>query len=147
MIIVMELARLQMQAAAAQAYPLEANGELLGEHSGFNTKILAVHIHQPKKSTRSSNMVDDESDARVQDYLEHMNMGNFHSHPDQYPTMSRMRDRKEESDEEMMLYDYFDGAALVISGIWPGKKLPWIFRWKAYETYLGKIRRTEIRFI
>ena len=130
------MASLQIMAAASQSYPFETMGELLGEDRADLAMITAVQVHRLDEATRCKTFLSTERDERVKDFLEDYIIGGFHSHPDEYPTASQL-------DKDDFLENYPDGV-MVICGIWPSKRAPWAFRWKAYAAKSGRVRRIKL---
>lgn len=112
----------------------------MGKNAGGNAIIEAVYVwgNVEIRDRGTVKVADNESEGAM-DFFGDMLIGDFHSHPEDYPTASK-------TDKEEMLTDYPDGSIHVICGVWPKKRGGFTYKWKAYTTHLHRIYRVGIRF-
>ena len=138
-------------AQAAEMFPKEAIGYLLGtaaEHSLYVDNVFTFHSVERKDPKTVA--LQDEPEHRVLDILEDDIVADWHSHCNEPPTMSRIRDFSRiedqvESDEwDMRNNPNYPGHSLILA-IWPIKK-----GWKtslAYYYIDNRIRRGDIKIV
>ena len=143
-------ARLIMEAAAIEVFPCETYGLLLGE----NGIIAQAYPSQCVTRTETKVSFEDEPQERLIEKFGSLVIGDFHSHPNEHPTLSRPRDfrlwrDKIASDAWDLLTEPHigDGFASVILSLWPGKRKPWCFRWMVYVVVGNRIRKGRIEWI
>jgi len=144
-----------IQAAAIEVFPMESFGLLLGDFRGDTAHIHNIFIHQAVYRTRQTIILKDESRNRVLDWFSDRVLGDWHSHPNEPASISRMRDFKDKKTKQMtdewgMLNEPYSGEgtiALVVS-VYPKIKRPlWGFKLKAYCVDGGKIVRMSINIV
>lgn len=138
-------------AQAAEVFPKEAIGYLLGttaKHSIYSDNIFT--FQSAERRDPKTVALQDEAEFRVQDILEDDIVADWHSHCNEPPILSRIRDfvKREdqvESDEwDMRNNPIYPGHSLILA-IWPIKN-----GWKtrlAYYYLSNRIRRGEIRIV
>ena len=138
-------------AQAAEIFPHEAMGYLLGtaaEHSLYVDNIFT--FQSAEKRTKQTISLLSEQEYRAQDLLEDDIIADWHSHTNEPPIMSRIRDFSKKEDREasdewdMRFNPNYPGHSLIIA-IWPAKR-----GWKtslAYYYLDKRIRRGEIEVV
>lgn len=135
-------------AAAAEVFPQETIGFLIGDRQ-IESAIpvqLAERFEDGVRLTRKAT-------ARMMDVLGDSIIGDFHSHPNSPPSLSRMyqfRNSREKqwSDEWSMKNDLFsvDGFISLVVSIWPGERT-WRTMWAAYWLDGERIRRGRLKWV
>lgn len=140
------VAALTMKAAAIEVFPRETIGLLLGWTAGEDSFVVAAYPQQDAYRTAWSVKTFD-SEFSLVDWFDSALIGDFHSHPNTWPTLSRIRDSGREADEWELLNlpHSHDGFVALILGIWPKKRAPgWAFRWSAYTVENGQVIRAKL---
>lgn len=142
-----------VESACVEVFPRESIGVLTGWWLG--PAVLHINgalAYQAAVRTLSTCYVPDEPEGRVSDRLGDSLVADFHSHPNDTPYVSRIRNYKSRKDKELsdeygMLHDPdFPGIALVI-GLWPAKRNGgWCFRWRAYHAEGSRIYQADMTF-
>lgn len=131
---VSDVAMREMRFTAAESYPLEVSGVLLGEPGAVSVAIPFT------KYVARSNWELDAGELRALEeiaelvYPELKIIGGYHSHTRGYTTASHV-------DKEQMEEDDYE----VIVNVWPGKRKTFRFSEKAYhKSFDGKVSRVTI---
>lgn len=142
-----------LQAAAIEVFPRESFALLLGEWDRQDAHVSDVFIHQAVFRSVTTIILWDEPQHRMLDWFGDDVLGDWHSHPNEPPRLSRMADFKnkkvkEMSDEFGMLNEPHmgDGAVSLITSVYPVARRPWwSFRSVCYYVTKGRIRRGNIQ--
>lgn len=129
---------------AAMAYPLEMSGLFLGCANRIES---VVPFNRFRIQNGKSVVVDPELRHRMEDFFGDAVIGGFHSHPSDFPTISRATDVTSADRRNGVLSDeeeLEDGEFEVIVGVWPGKRGGWRFVPRGYWKLDGKIFRGRI---
>jgi proteasome lid subunit RPN8/RPN11 len=145
-----------LQAAAIEVFPRESFGLLLGEWDGDDAVVTGVFIHQAVFRSVSTIILKDEPQHRIMDWFGYDNiLGDWHSHPNEPPVLSRMKDFKNKKVQEMtdewgMLHEPHmgDGHVAAITSVYPSIRKPgWVFKSACYHVIKGKIRKGNIQHV
>lgn len=132
-----QLIRRTILASAAEVYPNETFGFLIGD-----SKIQsAFPVQQTNRSPKRVWFFDEIGD-RVSEVLDDLIVGDFHSHPNTTAYLSKL-------DTSSLFADVHsaDGHISLVVGIWPGKRVPWRTLWSVYYLDKGRSRKGKIKWI
>lgn len=144
-----------IQAAAIEVFPRESFGLLLGEWKGDDAIVHDVFIHQAVFRSVSTVILKDEPQFRILDWFGDGVLGDWHSHPNESPVLSRIKDFRnkkvqEMSDEWEMLHapHLGDGSVGIITSIYPITRKPgWSFKTACYYVTDGKLKKGIIQYV
>ena len=137
------LARRTVEFAAAEAYPLEVAGFIIGDTSAE----AAVSITKYFERRQVVLSFDEESIAIAEDIFNDMVLGEFHSHPGIATgksiagVVNVYRGIISDDDANAMEDDDIEWVV----SVWPGKR-KWCFRHRIYSKHEGKIRTVPVRW-
>lgn len=136
-VCILPLAGKMMRYAAVEprrrsGYLDEAAGELLGRIDAHTAYVEAIYAYGKAKRDRGSIHIEDEESETAWDFFDGHIIGDFHSHPEAYPTASK-------ADKSALYEDYPDGSIMVICGVWPRKRGGYTYRFKAYGLDRGQV--------
>lgn len=135
-VTISSLARRCAEFHAAESYPLEVAGYVIGSERLYEA-VSAITTYIVR--TDNGLTYDGESKHLAEDFFGDSYVAEFHSHPGELPTLSRGKDLGANSDLEHMEDEDFEW----IVSVWPGKR-KWRFQHRLYTRNGNGPRRVPI---